>query len=93
MDSVDKAITNAVQRLGYHELRPSQLEAVRSFMQGRDVLITLPAGSGKSLCYAVLPYAFDELTSRKGSIVIVVSPSKTVMKDQVGAVMSHLNKF
>ena len=45
---------------GFHELRiqdPSidQINAVRNFVVGNDVLVCPPAGAGKSLCYAVLP--------------------------------------
>ena len=56
MDFVDQAITNAAQRalhLGYHKLHPNQFKAVRAFIEGRDVFLALPPGSGKSLCYAV----------------------------------------
>ena len=37
---------------------------------------------GKSLCYAVLPYAFDEFRGRDGSIAIIVSPLKALMKNR-----------
>ena len=43
-------------------------------MEGRDVFISLPTGSRKSLCFSVLPYAFNYLYKRVGSIVVVVSP-------------------
>ena len=42
-----------------------------------------PTGSGKSLCYALLPAAFDSLRTSERSIVIVVSPLTALMKDQV----------
>ena len=38
---------------------------------------------GKSLIYSVLPYAYDELRGCRGSIVIVVSPLLSLMKEQV----------
>ena len=47
------------------------------------VFISLPTGSGKSFCYSVLPFVFDGLYQRVGSIVIVVSPLIALMKDQV----------
>ena len=43
------------------------------------------AGSGKSLCYWVLPGAFDQLRKTQGSIVLVVSPLIALMKDQVAS--------
>ena len=42
------------------------------------MFVTLPTGSGKSLCYAILPFAFDDTDS---SIALIVSPLKTLMKD------------
>ena len=70
MDFVDQAITNAAQRalhLGYHELRPNQFKAVRAFVEGRDVFLALPLEvESHYATRSVLPYAFDELTSRKG---------------------------
>ena len=47
------------------------------------MFVSLPTGSGKSLCYAVLPAAFDSLRESGRSIVIVVSPLIALMKDQV----------
>lgn len=45
-------------------------------------------GSGKSLCYSILPLVFDKLsprTSPQQSIVVVISPLVSLMKDQVSA--------
>ena len=57
------------------------------------VFVSLPTGAGKSLCFAVLPYLFDllksrvssvgELAAEERSIVVVVSPLLSLMKDQV----------
>ena len=82
-ESLDAVIIRASQRLGYSSVRDKQLLAIRTFMEGNYVFISLPTGSGKSLCYAVLPYAFDDLYHREGSIVVVVSPLIALMKDQV----------
>ena len=59
--SLDAVIIRASSRLGYSSVRDKQLLAIRTFMEGNDVFISLPTGSGKSLYYAVLPYAFDDL--------------------------------
>jgi ATP-dependent DNA helicase RecQ len=61
---------------GFRTLRPLQEEAMRAVLDGRDSLVVLPTGGGKSLCYqapAVL----------KGGTTVVVSPLIALMKDQV----------
>ena len=88
-ESLDAIIIRPSQRLGYSSVRDKQLLAIRTFMEGNDVFISVHAywnsGSGKSLCYTVLPYAFDDLYHREGSIVVhvVVSPLIALMKAQV----------
>ncbi len=61
---------------GFTELRPLQEEAIRASLAGRDSVVVLPTGGGKSLCYQVPPL----LTARTD---IVVSPLISLMKDQV----------
>ena len=56
------------------------------FMQGDDVFVSLPTGSSKSLTYSVLPFAFDKLLGCEGSIVVVISPLISLMKNQVRVV-------
>jgi ATP-dependent DNA helicase RecQ len=61
---------------GYRTLRPLQEPAMRAVLEGRDTLVVLPTGGGKSLCYqapAVL----------RGDTTVVVSPLISLMKDQV----------
>ncbi|KAL5481472.1 hypothetical protein EMCRGX_G021638 [Ephydatia muelleri] len=65
----------ACQRLGYEKLKDEQLRTVTDVLSGHDTFVSLPTGYGKSLCYAILPWAFDELrNTEKASIVLVVSP-------------------
>ena len=63
-------------------------EAPREFVKGQDVFVSLPTGSGKSLCYGCLPLVYDSLCSNvdgNKSFIIVVSPLKALMQDQVRA--------
>jgi ATP-dependent DNA helicase RecQ len=61
--------------LGLEEFRPGQREAVEAALAGRDALVVMPTGGGKSLCYQLPGLASEELT-------IVVSPLIALMADQ-----------
>ncbi|HET6691864.1 MAG TPA: RecQ family ATP-dependent DNA helicase [Miltoncostaeaceae bacterium] len=74
MDRLDDALA----RFGHHHFRPGQREAVEAVIDGRDVLLVLPTGSGKSLVFQLAA----ELT---GGPVVVVSPLLSLMRDQVHA--------
>ena len=82
---IDLAIEETVQKLGYSRATDNQALAIWEFVLGRDVFVMLPTGSGKSLCYAALPFVFDALKGEVNfsSIVIVVSPLQSIMVDQV----------
>ena len=74
---ISKAISDATKALGYNELQPNQELAVKHFLRDHNVFVPLPTFSGKSLCYCVLPKAFNFLWQRiesTQSIVVVVSP-------------------
>ena len=58
---VTVAVLQAFQALGYDRPSQDQVFAVRTFVLGNDVFVMLPTGSGKSLCYASLPYIYDNL--------------------------------
>ena len=60
---------------GFRQFRPGQLEAVKCAMEGRDVLIVMPTGSGKSLCFQLPALELEGTT-------VVVSPLIALMKDQ-----------
>jgi len=61
--------------LGYADFRPGQRDAVEAALGGRDALIVMPTGGGKSLCYQLPGIATSGLT-------IVVSPLIALMADQ-----------
>jgi ATP-dependent DNA helicase RecQ len=63
------------EHFGFRRFRPGQEAAVRAALAGRDALVLMPTGSGKSLCFQ-LPSL-----EMKGS-TIVVSPLISLMKDQ-----------
>ena len=71
--TIDRAIAEAVRKLDYSRATDDQANAIREFVAGRDVFVTLPTGSGKSLCYAALPFVFDFLRAQS-LIVVVVCP-------------------
>ena len=85
-EQVKSAVSNAMRTLGISELRPQQEVIIRTFIHGRDMFVSLPTGSKKTLCYCSLPLVFDTLHGNTSqSVVVVVSPLIALMKDQVRA--------
>lgn len=66
---------------GYPGFRPLQAEAMSLVMQGRDCLVVLPTGGGKSLCYQVPALA-------RPGLAVIVSPLISLMKDQVDSLQA-----
>jgi ATP-dependent DNA helicase RecQ len=66
-------------RFGLQTFRPGQREAVQAALHGRDSLVVMPTGGGKSLCYQ-LPALDDSDPARP--LVVVVSPLIALMADQ-----------
>src|SRR3954468_24616236 len=76
-------LTDALRdSFGFPAFRPGQQEACEAALEGRDVLVVMPTGSGKSLCYQLPALLRDDLT-------IVVSPLVALMQDQVDALRAR----
>ena len=69
-------------RFGFPDFRPGQERAVTSVLAGRDTLVVLPTGGGKSVCYQVPALLLPGIT-------VVVSPLISLMKDQVDALTAR----
>ncbi len=70
------------ERFGYAAFRPGQAEAVDAALGGRDAVVLLPTGSGKSVCYQVP--ACVQFAAACGT-TLVISPLIALMQDQVSA--------
>jgi ATP-dependent DNA helicase RecQ len=78
---MDAAHTALRSVFGFEAFRPGQADAVRALTgpgPPRDVLVVMPTGAGKSLCYQLPALVRDDLT-------VVVSPLVSLMQDQVQA--------
>ncbi len=73
MDQLQRHLND---HFGFAAFRPGQAEACAAAVAGRDVLVVMPTGAGKSLCYQLPALVRDDLT-------VVVSPLVALMQDQL----------
>ncbi len=67
---------------GYSTFRPLQREAMDAVLAGRDSIVVLPTGGGKSLC-------FQAPAVMQSGLALVVSPLISLMKDQVDTLVGN----
>jgi len=68
---------------GYTSFRPLQRDAMDAVLAGRDSIVVMPTGAGKSLCFQAPAVAADE------GLAVVVSPLISLMKDQVDTLVGN----
>src|SRR5687768_1130363 len=78
MHSLADAITSLRKHFGFEDFREGQRDVIASILEGKDAVVVMPTGSGKSLCYQLPAMILDGVT-------LVVSPLIALMKDQVDA--------
>src|ERR1051325_920028 len=70
------------ERFGHREFQKGQWEPIEAVLEGKDALVVMPTGSGKSLVYQLPALMLPGLT-------VVVSPLIALMKDQQDKLAAH----
>jgi ATP-dependent DNA helicase RecQ len=82
MHSLTDAVTSLRKYFGFDDFREGQRDVIASILEGKDAVVVMPTGSGKSLCYQLPAMVLDGVT-------LVVSPLIALMKDQVDALRAR----
>ncbi|XP_066480220.1 ATP-dependent DNA helicase Q4 isoform X2 [Tiliqua scincoides] len=80
-------VFQALTELGYKSFRPGQEVAVMRILSGLSSLVILSTGMGKSLCYQLPAYLYNQ---RSTCITLVISPLVSLMDDQISGLPQRL---
>jgi ATP-dependent DNA helicase RecQ len=78
LHSSDELAAGLKRHFGLDAFRPGQRDVIESVLSGRNTIVVMPTGAGKSLCYQLPALLLDGVT-------VVVSPLISLMQDQVDA--------
>ena len=79
----DRALALLARFYGYRSFRPGQYEVIEAVAGGRDAVVLMPTGGGKSLCYQIPALLADS------GCAVVVSPLIALMQDQTQALVAN----
>lgn len=95
IDVFKRCLTEICPRFNVQSLKTSQLNALYNFMEGRDVFVNMPTGSGKSLVFQMAPlvemwFSCNVSSSlwKNDAIIIVIAPLVALMQDQINRLNS-----
>ncbi len=82
MPTLDDAKSALERHFGFSSFREGQAGVIEAVLDGQDVIVVMPTGGGKSLCYQLPAMLFPGVT-------LVISPLIALMKDQVDALYAR----
>jgi superfamily II DNA helicase RecQ len=82
VDMVTEELKALKKYWGHDSFRACQEEVIANVRSGRDSLVVMATGAGKSICYQIPPFVTQQPC-------VVISPLISLMEDQVSALQAH----